>query len=67
MNNTYNTGKVIIGQYYQKPLRNHITTEGAFWQSVLLGDYQREVLFRRQMYLYMWCLGILFSTLAVFI
>lgn len=57
--------KVIIGKYYQKPRQNHITTEGAFWQSVYLGDYQREVLFRRQMYLYMWCLSILFATLAM--
>lgn len=67
MNNTYNTGKVIIGKYYQKPLRNHITTEGAFWQSVLLGDYQRGVVYKLQMSLYVVFLIILFTTLAVFI
>ena len=65
MNNTYNTGKIMIGRYYQKPLRNHITTEGEFWQSVLLGDYQREVQFRRQMYLYIAFLFVLFTTLAM--
>jgi hypothetical protein len=60
-----NKPKVIIGQYYQRPLKNHVTYEGEFWQSVYLGCYQREVLFRRQMYLYMWCLSILFTTLAI--
>ena len=65
MNNTYNTGKIMIGRYYQKPLGNHMTSEGEFWQSVLLGDYQREVLFRRQMIIYCIFLVILFSTLAM--
>ena len=60
-----NKPKVMIGKYYVPPLKNHVTYEGEFWQSVLLGDYQREVLFRRQMYLYMWCLSILFATLAM--
>jgi len=64
---TKDTPKVIIGQYYQKPLGNHMNYDCDFWQSVYLGDYQREVIFRRQMYLYMWCLGILFATLAVFV
>lgn len=60
-----NKPKVIIGQYYQRPLNNHVTAEGRFWQSVYLGDYQREVIFRRQMYLYMAFLFVLFTTLAV--
>ena len=65
MNNTYNTGKVIIGKYYVPPLKNYMNHNDEFWQSVLTGDYQREVIFRRQMYLYMWCLSILFATLAM--
>ena len=67
MDKAYNTGKIMIGQYYQKPLDNQMTKEGEFWQSVLLGDYQREVIFRRQMHLYIWCLAILLSTLAMVI
>jgi len=65
MDKAYNTGKIMIGQYYQKPLDNQMTQEGEFWQSVLLGDYQREVIFRRQMHLYIAFLIILFSTLAM--
>ena len=65
MQNRYNTGKIIIGKYYVPPLKNHVTYEGEFWQSVYLGDYQREVIFRRQMALYIWCLALLFSTLAM--
>ena len=67
MDKAYNTGKIMIGQYYEKPLDNQITQEGEFWQSVLLGDYQREVIFRRQMHLYIAFLIILFSTLAMVI
>jgi len=65
MDKAYNTGKIMIGQYYQKPLDNQMTQEGEFWQSVLLGDYQREVIFRRQMHLYIVFLIILLSTLAM--
>lgn len=65
MDKAYNTGKIMIGKYYQKPLNNHMTAEGRFWQSVLLGDYQREVIFRRQMALYMAFLFVLFTTLAM--
>ena len=65
MDKAYNTGKIMIGQYYQKPLKNHVTYEGEFWQSVLLGDYQREVIFRRQMAWYIVFLIILFTTLAM--
>ena len=67
MDKAYNTGKIMIGQYYEKPLDNQITQEGEFWQSVYLGDYQRGVTFRRQMHLYIAFLIILFSTLAMVI
>jgi len=65
MDKAYNTGKIMIGQYYQKPLDNQMTQEGEFWQSVYLGCYQREVIFRRQMHLYIAFLFVLFSTLAI--
>ena len=65
MDKAYNTGKMIIGKHYVPPLKNHVTYEGEFWQSVLLGDYQREVQFRRQMYLYIAFLFVLFTTLAM--
>jgi hypothetical protein len=67
MNNTYNTGKVIIGKHYVPPLKNHVTYEGEFWQSVYLGDYQRGEVYKLQMSLYVVFLIILFTTLAVFI
>ena len=35
----YNTGKVLIGCRYEPPSRQHITPEGEFIQSVLLGEY----------------------------
>lgn len=57
--------KVIIGQYYQRPLTNHVTAEGRFWQSVYLGEYQRGVVYRRQMIIYCILLVGLFSTLAM--
>jgi hypothetical protein len=63
--NTDNKSKVIIGQYYQAPLKNHVTCEGEFWQSVYLGEYQREVQFSRHMQLYIAVLIILFVTLAI--
>jgi hypothetical protein len=65
MDKAYNTGKIMIGQYYQKPLSNHMNRDCDFWQSVYLGDYQREVIFRRQMAWYIVFLIILFSTLAM--
>ena len=65
MDKAYNTGKIMIGQYYQKPKQNHMNRDCDFWQSVLLGDYQREVIFRRQMVLYIIFLAVLFSTLAI--
>ena len=65
MDKAYNTGKIMIGQYYQKPRQNHMNRDCEFWQSVYLGDYQREVIFRRQMAWYMVFLIILFSTLAI--
>jgi hypothetical protein len=67
MDKAYNTGKIMIGQYYQPPMHNHMNHDCEFWQSVLLGDYQREVIFRRQMAWYMVFLIILFSTLAMVI
>ena len=65
MDKAYNTGKIMIGLYYQKPLDNHMNQDCEFWQSVLLGDYQREVTFRRQMHLYIAFVIILISTLAM--
>lgn len=65
MQNRYNTGKIIIGKYYVPPQKNYMNPTDEFWQSVLTGDYQREVIFRRQMHLYIWFLAILFSTLAM--
>jgi hypothetical protein len=65
--NTDNKSKVIIGQYYQAPLKNHMTAESEFWQSVYLGEYQRDVVYKLQMSLYVVFLIILFTTLAVFI
>ena len=57
--------KVIIGQYYQRPLKNHMNHDCEFWQSVYLGDYQRGQVFKLQMSLYVVFLIILFTTLAV--
>lgn len=37
----YNTGKVLIGCRFDPPKSNHVTREGEFWQSVLLGDHAR--------------------------
>lgn len=65
MDKAYNTGKIMIGQYYQAPLQNHMNKDCEFWQAVYLGCYQREVIFRRQMHLYIAFLIILFSTLAI--
>lgn len=45
----YNTGKVLIGCRFDAPLRNHMTPEGEFIQSVLLGEYQHRVRVRAQM------------------
>jgi len=59
------TPKVIIGQYYQAPLKNYMNNDCELWQSVYLGDYQREVIFRRQLYSYTWVLCILISTLLL--
>ena len=57
--------KVIIGQYYQRPLKNHMNHDCEFWQSVYLGDYQRGVVFKLQMSLYVVATLIIFTTLAV--
>jgi hypothetical protein len=65
MDKAYNTGKIMIGQYYQKPLSNHMNRDCEFWQSVLLGDYQRDVIYKLQMSLYVVFLIILFTTLAI--
>ena len=62
-----NKPKVMIGKYYVPPLKNHVTYEGEFWQSVYLGDYQRNEVYKLQMSLYVVFLIILFTTLAVFI
>ena len=35
----YNTGKVLIGCRYEPSRAHHVTPEGEFWQSVLLGDF----------------------------
>ena len=35
----YNTGKVLIGCFYEPKMQSNLTPEGEFWQSVLLGDY----------------------------
>lgn len=42
----YNTGKVLIGRYYEPPRRNTHTPEADYWQSVLLGEARVE--FRRR-------------------
>ena len=65
MDKAYNTGKIMIGKYYEKPLGNHMNRDCDFWQSVYLGDYQREVVFRRQLYSYTWVLCILIATLLL--
>jgi hypothetical protein len=57
--------KVIIGKYYQAPLKNYMNRDCELWQSVYLGDYQRDVLFRRQLYSYTWVICILLSTLLL--
>jgi len=57
--------KVIIGQYYVPPQKNYMNNDCELWQSVYLGDYQREVIFRRQLYSYTWVLCILISTLLL--
>jgi hypothetical protein len=64
---TQATPKVIIGQYYQAPLKNYMNQDCELWQSVYLGDYQRDVLFRRQLYSYTWVICILLSTLLLII
>jgi hypothetical protein len=35
----YNTGKVLIGCRYDGPIRNHVTREGEWVQTLLLGEY----------------------------
>lgn len=49
----YNTGKVLIGCYYDglKPCRSHMTPEGEFWQSVLLGDFAERKRYKVQVVL----------------
>jgi len=58
----YNTGKVIIGCNYTKPLCKQ-SEDDEFWQSVLLGDYQRQQRFNIQMTLYVVGLVMLFIVL----
>ena len=58
----YNTGKVVIGCNYTKPLCKQ-SEDGEFWQSVLLGDYQQQQRFNIQMTLYVVGLVILFAVL----
>lgn len=45
----YNTGKVLIGCRYEPPKSNHVTPEGEFIQSVLMGEYQQRVRERVQL------------------
>lgn len=45
----YNTGKVLIGCRYEPPAQSHVTAEGEFIQSVLLGEYQHRVRARAQL------------------
>ena len=47
----YNTGKVLIGRYYEAPKQSNLTPEGEFWQSVLLGDYAERKRYRVQLVL----------------
>ena len=44
----YNTGKVLIGCRYEPPARNHMTPEGEFAQSLLLGYRRQNLLERRE-------------------
>ena len=44
----YNTGKVIIGAHYVRPLCKQ-SNEDEHWQGVLLGDYQRQKKFNAQL------------------
>ena len=34
----YSTGKMVIGKYYQKPVKAHNDDLNVFWQNVLLGQ-----------------------------
>lgn len=43
----YNTGKVLIGCCYEPRLRSHVSPEGEFAQSLLLG-YRRQNLIERR-------------------
>jgi hypothetical protein len=58
----YNTGKVLIGCRYEPQLRSHVTEEGEFWQSVLLGEYQHR---RRERVQFGWYMAILVGVFAL--
>lgn len=58
----YNTGKVLIGCFYDAPARNHMTQEGEFWQSVLLGEHGQA---QRHQMQFILCVAILVGLLAL--
>lgn len=62
----YNTGKVLIGCRYEPPARSHVTAEGEFIQSVLLGEYQHRVRSRAQLGWYVAGLVVAFTLLGMF-
>ena len=59
----YNTGKVVIGSHYERPRHTHMTSEGEFWQSVLLGIHHEKRKQRRYMVLYVLALLMIFALL----
>lgn len=58
----YNTGKVLIGCHYDPPARNHMTQEGEFWQSVLLGHHGE---FKRECVQMGWYVAVLVGVIAL--
>ena len=59
------TKKVVIGKYYQRPLKNYVDKEGEFWQSVLLGTYFSEKRYAVQMGLYV--AALILAAVAVYL
>lgn len=62
----YNTGKVKIGEFYDPPPQNHITREGEFIQSVLLGTHGGHIHNTVQFVLYLVLLVVVFTLVGVF-
>lgn len=47
----FNTGKMQIGAHYIPPRHNRMNQEDEFWQSILLGERQKERLLLNICYL----------------